>query len=215
MDTAAQPQVKVGDILKCTNTGTRIFRGQWDLVDYVIPPDGADFIPFEAVKLFFGDPRSGKTVVSFRDSRGIVGFIPDRSAEVRRLRLLYDHGFGEYTGLEGPQVVWEPNKIPDIRVETLKGERIFTVIDDPSGASVTLAATTQSEEASLRETVRQQGELIRALMERQNFAGNIPDVPEDEPPDMVYDPATEEIRNRIDEDPEADPEIYDELPEDR
>jgi hypothetical protein len=216
MPTQARPEVKVGDILKCTNEGTRIFRGIWDAVDYVIPPFAEDFMPFEAVKLFFGDPRSTDKVRSVHDIRGIVGFLPDRPAEVRRLRLLYDHGFGDYTGKEGPDVVWEKNKIPAIKVETLKGERVWTVIDDPEGTTVLPAATTVAQDDELRTIVRQQGQLIRSLMDRIGVS-TVQDVEHyaDPPKDNVYDPEADEIIARPDEEERREPTLYDQLPEDR
>lgn len=204
-----QPEVKFGDILKCTNEGTKLFRGQWDLVDYVIPAGGSDYLPFEAVKLFFGDPRSTDSTRSYRDARGIVGYIRDRSTEVRVLRLMYGHGFGDYTGKEGPEVVWEQDRIPHVKVETLKGERIWTVLDDPAGTSVLPATTTQADESVLRETVVRQGKLLDALMSRLG----IDSVDDIERPN-VYDTETETIVPK-DIPQEADPDIYDELPEDR
>jgi hypothetical protein len=211
-----QPQVKVGDILKVTNVGVRIFRGLWDMVDYVIPPGGEDFLPFEAVKLFFGDPRATDKVRSVHDVRGIVGFLPDRPAEVRRLRLMYDHGFGDYTGKEGPEVVWDPQKIPLVTVETLKGERIWTVLDDPVGTTVLPATTTVSQDAELRDVVRQQGQLIRSLMDRIGVS-HVEDVPvyDTTLPENVYDPDLDEIVPKPDDDPAHTPTMYDELPEDR
>jgi hypothetical protein len=211
--------LKMGDILRVTNVGDRIFRGAWDLVDYVIPPGGSDYLPFEAVKLFFGDPRSGKDVRSDRDQRGTVGFVSDRSAEVRRLRLLYDHGFGDYTGHEGVEKVWQWDRIPHVEVHTLGGDRIWTVLDDPAGTTITPASRTEAEDRNLREVVAEQGQLIRQLMQR---LGGIPDgppaVPEENPPavnPLVYHVDSDEIAPPIIEDPTADPTIYDELPEDR
>lgn len=206
----AQPEVKIGDILKCTNEGARIFRGQWDLVDYVIAPGGSDFLPFEATKLFFGDPRSTDRVRTLRDNRGIVSYLADRSAEVRRLRLMYDHGFGDYTGKEGVGIVWEVDKIPHIKVETLKGERVFTVLDDPAGTSVMPATPTLAEEADLRETVIRQGRLLQSLMSRFG----VDSLDELDAKKNVYDPDLDEI---VPERTEmvTEPEMYDELPEDR
>lgn len=219
-----QPQVKVGDILKVTNEGSKLFRGMWDLVDYVIPPSGSDFLPFEAVKLFFGDPRATTQVRSMRDSRGIVSFIPDRAAEVRRLRLLYSHGFGDFTGQEGPEVVWEKDRIPQVTVETLQGERIYTVIDDPAGHSVLPASATQADDTHLRDLVEQQGKLIRSLLDRMGMdtVGTLAnqEIPEDMDPQPLgtnmFNPATDEIEFVPDDsDPAKEPEMFDDLPEDR
>ena len=219
--TATQPQVKIGDILAVSNVGTRIFRGQWDMVDYVIPPGGSDFLPFEAVKLFFGDPRSTDQVRSARDARGLVSFLADRPAEVRRLRLLYSHGFGDFTGKEGVEQVWEDDKIPHVKVETLQGERVWTVLDDPAGSSVLPALVTQADDDRLRDIVEQQGKLIRSLMDRvgmqslSDLANPEINLPEDTPPPNVYDVERDEIAPLRDTDPSADPDIYDDLPEDR
>jgi hypothetical protein len=204
-----QPAVKIGDLLRVTNEDPkRIFRGMWDLVDYVIPPGGSEVMPFEAIKCFFGDPRSGRDVSRTVDRFGQSGFLPDRPSEVRRLRLLYAHGFGDYTGVEGPERVWEHHLIPHVRVETFKGERVLTVIDDPAGNSVAPAVTTVSEADDLRDTVRQQGEIIKSLMNKLGVADT-------NTTPNVYHPDTDEIGPIEDLDPSADPEIFDELPEDR
>ena len=207
----ADIRLNVGAIVKVTNTHpSRIFRGMWDMAEYVIPPGGTDFMPFEAMKLFFGDPRATSQVRSMRDSRGLAAFLPDRAGEVRRLRLLYDHGFGDYTGREGPDIVWIRDKIPWMKVETLDGVRIYTVLDDPAGTHTLPAQTTEAEDTDLRETVIRQGRLIQSMMERLGVE-SLDDL---QTRPNVYDPQLDEIvperRENI-----ADPEMYDELPEDR
>lgn len=205
------PTLTVGAIVRVTNLDpTRIFRGMWDLAEYVIPPGGTDFMPFEAMKLFFGDPRATTAVRSSRDGRGIVAFLPDRPGEVRRLRLLYDHGFGDYTGREGPDVVWDMNKIPHVKVETLDGERVFTVLDDPAGSHTLPSHATEAEDTDLRETVIRQGRLIQSMMERLGV-DSLEDL-SSRP--NVYDPQLDEIVPERRENT-ADPEMFDELPEDR
>jgi hypothetical protein len=208
---SSQTAVGVGSIVKVTNLDpSRIFRGMWDLAEYVIPPLGTDFMPFEAMKLFFGDPRSTDRVRSQRDSKGIVAFLPDRAGEVRRLRLLYNHGFGDYTGKEGPDVVWEHDRIPHVKVTTLDDAPILTVLDDPAGHSILPAVTTQAEEADLRDTVIRQGRLLQSLMDRLGVQ-SLDDLDSRK---NVYDPDTDEVVPERRETTE-DPEMYDELPEDR
>lgn len=203
--------VGVGSIVKVLNLDpSRIFRGMWDLAEYVIAPGRTEFMPFEAMKLFFGDPRSTDKVRSQRDAKGLVAFLPDRAGEVRRLRLLYNHGFGEYTGQEGPDIVWEQDKIPHVAVYTLDDELILTVLDDPAGRSVLPAVATQAEEADLRETVIRQGRLLQSLMDRLGVQ-SLDDLDSRK---NVYDPATDEIIPERRE-TTVDPEMYDELPEDR
>ena len=207
----AETRLTVGAIVKVTNEHpSRLFRGMWDMAEYVIPPGGTDFMPFEAMKLFFGDPRATSQVRSMRDSRGLAAFLPDRAGEVRRLRLLYDHGFGDYTGREGPDIVWIRDKIPWMKVETLDGVRIYTVLDDPAGTHTLPAQTTEAEDTDLRETVIRQGRLIQSMMERLGVE-SLDDL---QTRPNVYDPQLDEIvperRENI-----ADPEMYDELPEDR
>jgi len=206
-----QTAVGVGSIVKVLNLDpSRIFRGMWDLAEYVIPPGGTEFMPFEAMKLFFGDPRSTDRVRSSRDSKGLVAFLPDRAGEVRRLRLLYNHGFGDYSGKEGPDVVWEQHKIPHVAVYTLDDQLILTVLDDPAGRSVLPAVATQQEEQDLRETVIRQGRLLQSLMDRLGV-NSLDDL---DTRKNVYDPATDDIVPvRVEN--TTDPEMYDELPEDR
>jgi hypothetical protein len=208
----SQTAVGVGSIVKVTNLDpNRIFRGMWDLAEYVIPPLGTDFMPFEAMKLFFGDPRSTDRVRSSRDAKGLVAFLPDRAGEVRRLRLLYSHGFGDYSGKEGPDIVWEQDHIPHVRVTTLDDTPILTVLDDPAGRSVMPAVATQQEEADLRETVVRQGRLLQSLMDRLG----VQSLDELATRRNVYDPSTDEIVPESVTENTTDPEMFDELPEDR
>lgn len=207
----AETRLTVGTIVKVVNLDPqRIFRGFWDAAEYVIPPGGTDFMPFEAMKLFFGDPRATTSVRSMRDGRGLVSFLPDRAGEVRRLRLLYDHGFGDYTGQEGPDVVWIKDKIPHVAVYSLDDQLILTVLDDPAGTHAMPAQQTEAEAIDLRETVIRQGRLIQSMMDRLGVE-SLDDLQERK---NVYDPQLDEIvperRENI-----VEPEMYDELPEDR
>lgn len=223
--------VQLGDIVKVVNHGNRPIKLKWDSREYPIAPRTEEFVPFEAAKLYFGDPRSTKNVQSVRDDRGVVGFVSDRATEVRRLRLLWDHKFGEY--IPGEVNAFQSELIPRVEVFDLKGNKISTVLEDPEGNDISPSTQTQREANDTMSVIKRQGELIEILMQRLGMgpaALNGADMPPVEPlpltdepdaqpvfghvsppPDMVYNARTEEITETQPKPPE-DPDELEDLP---
>ena len=138
----------------------------WDSKPYLLQPGQDSFIPFEAAALWFGDPRSSEKVKSNRDNRGLVGFIPDRATEVRRLRTKYGNEGGS------DELV---HMYPLVEVFSLEGDRITTVLDDPAGDTVTAAKPSVSDNTQLLAIVHKQQQTIDLLMSKVGL--NNPDQP--------------------------------------
>jgi hypothetical protein len=181
-DEAAPGTVTLGDWVRVRNVGDEPVKVQWDSRFYKIPVDGETFMPFEAAKLWFGDPRSSGNVASHRDVTGMVSWIPDRATEVRRLRALYDNQFGDERVIA---------KHPLVEVYTQQGDRVYTVLDDPDGERTSPAVQSVMDHASLLEQVRRQQATIDLLVRQTGIGGpatvedNAPVddvVVEDEPP---------------------------------
>jgi hypothetical protein len=147
---ALAPIPELGETLKVINRGRSTLRFMWNSRVYVIPPAGGEqYMPFDAVKLYCGDPRCTSAVRTIRDSIGIVSFLPDRATEVRRLRLLYMAPFGEYMSAEdvggifddradkvetpGQFEAFQNVRIPQVEVYNIQGQRVITLLDDPEG----------------------------------------------------------------------------------
>jgi hypothetical protein len=238
---------ELGETLRVVNISpSDTYRFGWNSRQYIIPPGGADFMPFDAVKVYTGDPRATNNVRTSRDAIGIVSFLPDRQTEVRRLRLLYSAPFGEYMSSQdvggifvnsssadvndlAAKFAWEGVRIPRIEVYNIRGERVYTVLDDPEGTLTIPVQVTQSHvdrSDQLQTLVEAQSRIIEALSSRLGIDPNGPaldnqDVLLEPPPEthddgtpiMVYDQRSDEIKPKR---PKiaVDPTAIDDLPED-
>lgn len=139
-------------------------RLAWDGRMYHIPYMGDAYIPFDCMKMYFGDPRSGQIVNRIRDKHNQDQVIPDRLAEVQRLRYYWqetDVRFREF--IPGDRTLLdEPisDRIPDVEVYALTGDRIFTVIDDPHGDRIIAATPTIAQDQARDAQLLQQSEVI-------------------------------------------------------
>jgi hypothetical protein len=246
--TAVMPEI--GETLRVTNISTLdTYRFAWNSRQYVIPPTSSEFMPFDAVKVYTGDPRATNNVRTSRDSIGIVSFLPDRATEVRRLRLLYAAPFGEYMRASdvggifvnshptipneelASKFAWEGVRIPQIEVYNIRGDRIFTVLDDPEGAMTIPITVTRHDLNSndhLHNLIQQQATLIDTLSQRLGIdpnspaLDNTPDLLNEPPPEehedgtpkMVFDPASDTVRPKR-RSTTPDPTDINDLPEDR
>lgn len=162
--------VSLGDWVRVRNVGDDPVRVQWDGRTYTVKPNSETFMPFEAAKLWFGDPRSGGAVASHRDVMGLVSWIPDRATEVRRLRALYDNQMGdERTILNHPLV----------EVYTQAGTRVYTVLDDPDGERTSPAVQTVADHAGLLAQVQRQQQTIELLLQKAGLSGDSATVEDD------------------------------------
>lgn len=131
------------------------FIAAWDSRNYRLNNGQQGFIPAAAVFNAAGDPRSAGTVATVRDMRGVVGFVPDRATEVRRLRMRYANHAGDDTRLQ---------TYPKLEVYDLDGNRLTTVLDDPEGTTVTPAPTTVAGHEHLLQLIQLQQQQLARLM---------------------------------------------------
>lgn len=160
--TAGSPgALDIGDFVTVTNEGDQRINWMFDSRPYRIDPGQSAPIPFEVAVLWLGDPRAAGAVMSSRDSRGLVAFIPDRATEVRRLKIKY----GDPTGDEDNIDLTASMHYPRVSVKTMDGTPIDFVLTDPTGEKSTPVpvSTTHIDPASLLAIVERQQRQIDTL----------------------------------------------------
>lgn len=127
MPTTTQVRIDTSDTYRVTNIGDDTVTFVYNKSKKIINPGETQFLNFDVVKLYFGDPRSvvGSTR-KFQDSRG-TGDIPDRRAEIDRLATLY----GIYADKHRL-----PTVVPCCKVETASGYELILPAFDPTGENM-------------------------------------------------------------------------------
>lgn len=154
--------VTLGDTVRVVNKEMYPIRRPFNNRDFTIPANSDAYVPFEWVKLYFGDPRSGEKVQRVQDERGNDMIIADRRAEVIRLRNYWQSSvivFREYIPgeeFEGPI----SDLIPTVEVYSLNGDRIWTVVDDPYGHRVIASSPTRFEQDRSHQQLLEQSQTI-------------------------------------------------------
>lgn len=168
------------------------FIATWDSRNYKLDLDTSAFIPAAAAANSFGDWRSGPNVASDRDARGVVGFIPDRETEVRRLRMRYANHLGDDTSLQ---------TFPLVDLYDLDGNKVTTVLDDPTGETITPSLQTVAGHEQMLAVINQQQVMLERLLRAANLSDKADaistpvtpqdlGVPEEEPADWTEDGPT-------------------------
>jgi hypothetical protein len=151
-------RAKSGDVATVTRDNEKPLTLMWDSRPYVCPVGKETFVPFEAMMVAFGDPRSTENMRSIRDVAGNVMFVSDRATEVRRLRTLYDNQIGPED-----QILFAP----EATVADVEGEAISTVLNDPEGEAVYPVPTTALDRDQLLAQLQRQQRMIEALAAAQ------------------------------------------------
>lgn len=149
----------------------------WNNRSVSIRPGTSVYTTFELAKNFFGDPRSIDGVIRMKDDYGNDMIVPDRAAEVIRLRNYWQSSdfatpqaqFREY--LPGDKSWVKESGIsdmmPEVQVHHLNGERMWMVSDDPFGDHVMVTAPTRHESETMRNQLIEQSDVILEL-KKQN-----------------------------------------------
>src|ERR1700685_3766551 len=89
----------------------------------------ARLVPFDLVRVFFGDPRSVMGVKGRTESsKGVIGDITPRENEIRRLSTIY--GLYEANAPRLPEIA------PNVTITNADDEIILFVTDDLEGENV-------------------------------------------------------------------------------
>lgn len=117
-----------GDFLTIKNLSPFPVTLQWDGRRTTIPPRSTGMATFEQVSHTFGDPYSTETEdAKIIDPFGNFRYVPSRQQECKRLS---NKGWtlGSVT-----QALLEPSPTPKIETYDPDGNRIYTVVEDPTG----------------------------------------------------------------------------------
>lgn len=150
----------------------------WDGKEFVLERDKEKFIPFELAANYFGDYRAVGGIKAVQDQKRRVGWIPDRPAEVRRLRVIYGVQHGDESQVYLPDglidSIRDPEKkehwakidanIPRVQMFDLESrERLYHVLEDPAGEHVTPASMTVTNEQRLQSRVDRLEEILQTF----------------------------------------------------
>jgi len=121
---APRPFLLEGDILRVENIDNVTWRFGWNRKHWDIKPGETDFVPFPAVVLAMGDPRSEMgNMLSYSAEDGTRGVVLPRYDELCRL-------FARY-GIEQENVDALVDFAPRLRIETMNGETVIFPAQDP------------------------------------------------------------------------------------
>jgi hypothetical protein len=105
-------------------------RFLWDGEDYLggLVAGAAKLVPFDLVRVFWGDPRSVPGVQGRTEDKRGIGDIPPREHEIRRLAALY--------GLYEVNAAKLDLAVPDVTITTGDDVEIICPATDPEGKHV-------------------------------------------------------------------------------
>jgi hypothetical protein len=111
-----------------TNNGTEPWSATWNRRKYTVPPGQHIVVPFDIIRVNFGDPRSVVGVQQkYEDADGNRGDINKREKEIERLAVL----LGLYAGNESK--IPDHPKVKHMKIETIDRQEIFCPAVDPDG----------------------------------------------------------------------------------
>jgi hypothetical protein len=134
----------------------------WDGVDYLGAMEAGEerFVPFDIVRVYFGDPRSIMTGGQrFEDRKGNPGDIAPRPEETRRLGVLY--------GVYDTDADKVRDIVPLVDIHTADGTEIVCPATDPEGLHVFGHIANQEENYDLATTIEQLKMQVRMLEDAQ------------------------------------------------
>lgn len=149
----------------------RTFQDTYGNYPYVCPPGQSLVVPWNAAKLWFGDPAK-------QDE-------PERGYFARKdeLQRVFRRCGVDQTSPEDYVEQVRKNH-PRVKVSTVDGEPISMILDDPEGKEVVTAAPTILEQEQLAGELdrlkKEQAKLLRMLEEQTSHKG-LEDVPTDNP----------------------------------
>lgn len=157
-------------------------RFLWDGRDYLggMEPEQAKLVPFDVVRLFWGDPRSiPSTFGRTTDAKGRPGDIPPREQEIRRLSVFY--GLYELDREKLMQMA------PRVTITTAEGTEVICPLYDPDGEHIYGHMEPEGPgQHDIATQIAQMRNQIRLLEQAQSASNGKPndgaDVTDDTPP---------------------------------
>lgn len=146
---------------------------------FVVEPTHRIFVPFDLIRIYFGDPRSVPgSRRKYEDSRG-KGTIPAREVEIDRLKTLY--------GVYGEDQVKLEDRTPKIVIKTADGVEIIPPIYDRTGTRQSAAApktltdirSVQTLAAIIEQQQKQLDEMKRMMQRAELEVPNSDDIETD------------------------------------
>lgn len=161
------------EIVRLRNGTDKQFSDVYGSVPYICPPGDAILVPTEAVWLWFGNPNlQDRPVLSQYDRRD------------EYQRVFTRNGFDKLSA------AGIPFDLPSYTLETLEGEKYWTVLEDPEGVKMTssgIAArgldNTEAIANELEVLKKNQAALLARLEELQLSPqeATLDDIPDDSP----------------------------------
>lgn len=163
------------DIVRLRNNGDQTWQDQYGSAPFICPAGEAIIVPFDAVCLWFGDPRlSDRPTLSQYD----------RQDELTRVKARLGWSVLEAEGKDFPKL--------DTSVETIEGERVYMVIDDPDGSKSSLSSVNT---AGLTDAQAVATELEQLKMQQQALLARLDDLSKGEQPSL--DQVEEDLPTKI------------------
>lgn len=163
-----------GETFRLRNDGDTELELKHGLRTIKIAPKKSGLVPFELIRVWWGDPRSRTgAYTKFSDSVE-KGWINKREDEIQRLGVLYGTYASDVATLNDPE--WppgdprygrEPRRVPHpVSIQTESGDIVVPACFDTSGDAVYSAMRTESED--LNDQVQYREHLEKRLDEIQH-----------------------------------------------
>lgn len=188
----SQVVIDTDDIFVLENTGTETIEKPLHGKMYRVEPGQRALIPFDLIRVWWGDPRSRKNAFTkFHDSKE-KGTVNKRELELRRLGGLYGCYTSDVDGLVSE--TWPPGSIhagttkhfpPPARFWTQGGQEIIPACFDRTGDKVYAVMQQDSQdlsdEATYREHLLTEMDRLRERLDRLDDQSTPSDVEVDSP----------------------------------
>lgn len=167
-------QIDVYSVVTITNNGSDTFKQDYANRRYTIEPGASRGVPYHGMVLWCGDPRSMDVP---NDPKRRF-----RTDEFKRLRIFY--------GVYDDMTQWEA-RIPKLGVESLTGQVITTVLEDPDGLQTKPNITGEQDRLDfLSKELKATQERLSALMALMEGEQSNPSIPVSQVPTNLPQPAS-------------------------